>query len=177
MQISNIYLIFQNISLIIFIFCNGYHWTSTKSYWVWGALGIIFCSTDRCWRPDGQRNSGTKRNKPGYDLIYRIAQTFEWLSIEWLITGNGEMVKTKGQSGTEDAYQGISLKELVDYLREKDRRIETLIRENAQLEIMCQNMHLKGAWKVSKGSRQVVFPIGKEPIVFRLLLCLSLFKV
>lgn len=118
-----------------------------------------------------------KRNKPGYDLIYRIAQTFEWLSIEWLITGNGEMVKTKGQSGTEDAYQGISLKELVDYLREKDRRIETLIRENAQLEIMCQNMHLKGAWKVSKGSRQVVFPIGKEPIVFRLLLCLSLFKV
>ena len=118
-----------------------------------------------------------KRNKPGYDLIYRIAQTFEWLSIEWLITGNGEMVKTKGQSGTEDAYQGISLKELVDYLREKDRRIETLIRENAQLEIMCQNMHLKGAWKVSKGSWQVIFPIGKEPIVFRLLSCLSLFKV
>lgn len=86
-----------------------------------------------------------KRNKPGYDLIYRIAQTFEWLSIEWLITGNGEMVKTGGQSGAEDVYHGISLKELVDYLKEKDRRIETLIRENAQLEIMCQNMHLKGA--------------------------------
>lgn len=86
-----------------------------------------------------------KRNKPGYDLIYRIAQTFEWLSIEWLITGSGEMVKTGGQSGAEDVYRGISLKELVDYLKEKDRRIETLIRENAQLEIMCQNMHLKGA--------------------------------
>lgn len=86
-----------------------------------------------------------KRNKPGYDLIYRIAQTFEWLSIEWLITGNGEMVKTGGQSGAEDVYRGISLKKLVDYLKEKDRRIETLIRENAQLEIMCQNMHLKGA--------------------------------
>lgn len=74
-----------------------------------------------------------KRNKPGYDLIYRIAQTFEWLSIEWLITGNGEMVKTGGQSGAEDVYRGISLKELVDYLKEKDRRIETLIRENANL--------------------------------------------
>lgn len=86
-----------------------------------------------------------KRNKPGYDLIYRIVQTFEWLSIEWLITGNGEMVKTRGQSGSEDVYHGISLKELVDYLKEKDRRIETLIRDNAQLEIMCQNMHLKGA--------------------------------
>ena len=33
-----------------------------------------------------------KRNNPGYELIYKISQAFDWLNIEWLITGEGEMM-------------------------------------------------------------------------------------
>lgn len=91
-----------------------------------------------------------KRNKPGYDLIYRIAQTFEWLSIEWLITGNGEMKKKATQDGVRNASQELSLKELVDYLKEKDRRIEALLCENVRLEMRCQQMEGGGVKKLPK---------------------------
>lgn len=93
-----------------------------------------------------------KRNKPGYDLIYRIAQTFEWLSIEWLITGNGEMKKKATHDGVRNASQELSLKELVDYLKEKDRRIEALLCENVRLEMRCQQMQGGGGKKSCPGN-------------------------
>ncbi|WP_251619961.1 helix-turn-helix domain-containing protein [Odoribacter lunatus] len=35
------------------------------------------------------------RNKPGYDLLVNIAKAFPDISMDWLLTGNGEMYQTK----------------------------------------------------------------------------------
>ena len=36
-----------------------------------------------------------RRNKPGFDILAKILQTFTWVDAEWLITGKGEMIKQK----------------------------------------------------------------------------------
>lgn len=57
-----------------------------------------------------------KRNKPGYDLIVKILQTFNWVNPEWLILGKGEIQKANKDIGSSK-YDTASLKELIDYLR------------------------------------------------------------
>ena len=57
-----------------------------------------------------------RRNKPGFDILAKILQTFTWVDAEWLITGKGEMIKQKTTTKTENS---PSLAELIQYLREK----------------------------------------------------------
>ncbi|WP_290051102.1 hypothetical protein [uncultured Muribaculum sp.] len=77
-----------------------------------------------------------RRNKPGFDFIMKIVQTFDWLNAHWLITGEGDMIcenlLTIG-GGKEDP----SIEALLTLIREKDERIEQLIRENAALTAPC----------------------------------------
>ena len=73
-----------------------------------------------------------KRNKPGYDVLVKILQTFNWINAEWLITGKGEMRKSNPEENSEDSQQLI---ELIKYLREKDEKIEKLIEEKTELRI------------------------------------------
>lgn len=69
-----------------------------------------------------------RRNKPGFDFLSNIIQTFEWIDPVWLLTGKGCMEKNEG--GKDDGQNGNpSLEELVTYLREKDAKIEKLIEE------------------------------------------------
>ena len=75
-----------------------------------------------------------KRNKPGYDLIVKILQTFNWVDPEWLILGKGEIQKANKGTGNS-VYDTASLKELIDYLKEKDDKIEKLIEEKRELKI------------------------------------------
>ena len=75
-----------------------------------------------------------KRNKPGYDLIVKILQTFNWVDPEWLILGKGEIRKANKDKGNR-AYDTASLKELIDYLKEKEDKIEKLIEEKTELKI------------------------------------------
>ena len=75
-----------------------------------------------------------KRNKPGYDLIVKILQTFNWVDPEWLILGKGEIQKAN-KDKENSAYDTASLKELIDYLKEKDDKIEKLIEEKTELKI------------------------------------------
>ncbi|MBQ3153240.1 MAG: hypothetical protein IJB77_07260 [Bacteroidaceae bacterium] len=75
-----------------------------------------------------------KRNKPGYDLIVKILQTFNWVNPEWLILGKGEIQKANKDIGSSK-YDTASLKELIDYLKEKDDKIEKLIEEKTELKI------------------------------------------
>jgi transcriptional regulator with XRE-family HTH domain len=37
------------------------------------------------------------RNKPGFDFIQKIIETYPSVSAEWLITGKGELIKTRIQ--------------------------------------------------------------------------------
>lgn len=73
-----------------------------------------------------------RRNKPGFDILAKILQTFTWIDAEWLITGKGEMIKQENPAKTENS---PSLTELIQYLREKDLKIEKLIEEKTELKI------------------------------------------
>jgi len=43
------------------------------------------------------------RNKPSLDLITKIANTFPDISIDWLILGKGDMLKTKSEEKATDS--------------------------------------------------------------------------
>lgn len=73
-----------------------------------------------------------KRNKPGFDILVKILQTFDWLNAEWLLTGKGSMKKPESTNDTENSQQLI---ELIKYLREKDEKIEKLIEEKTELKV------------------------------------------
>lgn len=73
-----------------------------------------------------------KRNKPGFDILVKIIQTFDWLNAEWLLTGKGTMQKPEPVNDTENSQQLI---ELIKYLREKDEKIEKLIEEKTELKV------------------------------------------
>lgn len=77
-----------------------------------------------------------KRNKPGYDVILKIVQTFEWLNMEWLITGEGEMRKAEIKQQTyEKDTSNVNMGMFLEYLKEKDGKIEKLIEENISLKV------------------------------------------
>ena len=78
-----------------------------------------------------------RRNKPGFDLIVRILQTFNWLSAEWLILGEGEMEK-KENVPSVDNKSAESLKDLILYLKEKDVKIEKLIEEKIEYKLLYE---------------------------------------
>lgn len=44
------------------------------------------------------------RNKPGFDFIHKILESFPELNADWLITGNGEMYK--GKKTPEELFDG-----------------------------------------------------------------------
>lgn len=73
-----------------------------------------------------------RRNKPGFDILEKILQTFTWVNAEWLITGKGEMIKQETSAKTDN---NTSLTELIQYLREKDQKIERLIEEKTELKV------------------------------------------
>lgn len=57
--------------------------------------------------------------------IAKIIATYPDLNIIWLITGNGVMLRTQA------ALEG----NLIEYLKEKDRKIEELLQENVRVNI------------------------------------------
>lgn len=73
-----------------------------------------------------------KRNKPGFEFLSNLIQTFEWLNAVWVLTGKGEMVL---DSDRNERCSGDSVAELVKYLREKDEKIERLIEEKTTWKI------------------------------------------
>ncbi len=77
-----------------------------------------------------------RRNKPGFDFIMKIVQTFDWLDAHWLITGEGDMI-CKNMLTMGGGEESPSIEALLTLIREKDKRIEQLIRENAALTAPC----------------------------------------
>lgn len=72
-----------------------------------------------------------RRNKPSYEFIAKIIQTFDWLNPRWFITGEGDMIMPKNEPQP-------SLDSLIKYLREKDDKIEKLIEEKTLLRAKCE---------------------------------------
>lgn len=95
-----------------------------------------------------------KRNKPGYDVILKIVQTFEWLNVEWLITGKGSM-RVKNEEPRVETPMSMDI--FLNYLREKDRKIEELLQENTQMR-----MNLGIDTKRSNKQQVVTVPLPNE---------------
>ncbi|WP_455584858.1 hypothetical protein [Bacteroides sp.] len=103
-----------------------------------------------------------RRNKPGFDILSKILQTFTWLDAEWLITGKGEMIKEESSVKTEN---NPSLTELIQYLREKDLKIEKLIEEKTELKIKFEMAKKTGVQKEEQTHTSFT-PKGKIPREF-----------
>lgn len=73
-----------------------------------------------------------RRNKPGFDILLKTIQTFPWLNVEWLLTGEGEMIKVEYRKNTSAT---PTLKELIKYLREKELKIQQLIEEKTEWRV------------------------------------------
>ena len=85
-----------------------------------------------------------RRNKPGFDLIVKILQTFNWVNAEWLLLGVGDMVKAT-DGGKQDNVENCSMNELIHYLREKDIKIEKLIEEKTELKVLYELLKKESA--------------------------------
>lgn len=81
-----------------------------------------------------------KRNKPGYDFLANIVQTFEWLNPAWLLTGRGEMSVTRAAN---EGFSASDMSQLIAYLREKDEKIEHLIEEKMSWKVRYELMTRK----------------------------------
>ncbi len=77
-----------------------------------------------------------KRNKPGFDFLANIVQTFEWVNPSWLLTGKGDIERGADKS---ERQMESPLGELVGYLREKDEKIERLIEEKTVWRLRCES--------------------------------------
>lgn len=63
----------------------------------------------------------------GSETLLKIYSAYPNISLEWLITGEGTMLKTKQNVASNAA--------LLEIIKEKDTRIEQFIRENERLAI------------------------------------------
>lgn len=66
------------------------------------------------------------------DKLKKVFNTYPELNIEWVVTGEGSMIKTK-QSTASSAT-------LLEIIKEKDARIEQFIRENERLALELKNL-------------------------------------
>lgn len=69
----------------------------------------------------------TKVKSIGSETLLKIYSAYPNVSLEWLITGEGSMFKTKQNVASNAA--------LLEIIKEKDARIEQFIRENERLAI------------------------------------------
>lgn len=86
-----------------------------------------------------------KRNRPSFEFITSIVQTYDWLNPKWLLTGEGPMINTDGEDAS-CKYKSTSFQnmrdllayvrerdvETAEFLREKDKKIEELLVESTE---------------------------------------------
>lgn len=80
-----------------------------------------------------------QRNKPGYEFLANLVRAFEWLNPTWLLTGDGDMI-IESNRGEIDCGKDQNLKQLIDYLRERDVKIEKLIEEKTTWKILYEQI-------------------------------------
>ena len=66
----------------------------------------------------------SERNKPGFDFIQKILDTYPSISADWLITGKGEMLKSKNVEQHLFSEMGVTEK---DVNEDKKARRQTLM--------------------------------------------------
>lgn len=92
-----------------------------------------------------------ERNKPGFDVLVAIIQTFDWLNSEWLITGKGEMLKLEDNQPNYTT----KLNEAMDMIKQRDKIISLLEKENIRLEKRISELESKLNSDYKKGGESL----------------------
>lgn len=79
------------------------------------------------------------------DKLKKIINTYPDMNLEWVVTGEGSMIKTKQSTASSSA--------LLDIIKEKDTRIEKYIRENERLTIRVKQLEADAPNTVSASSK------------------------
>ncbi len=88
---------------------------------------------------------GTRKGKPGYDLLEKIVFSIENINIEWLFTGEGLMFKSQKEYEKQEGkpmmvaahqleYQRTDESLLYKMYKEKDEENKALLKEIGRLE-------------------------------------------
>ncbi|MBN1115840.1 MAG: helix-turn-helix transcriptional regulator [Bacteroidales bacterium] len=83
------------------------------------------------------------RNKPSYDFLLKIIQSFNDLNAEWLITGNGNMLKSDIVSGAD--HNNIGNKDLFTSIPVKtpvNEVIEDMVKPHSENNEILKNNDL-----------------------------------
>jgi len=80
------------------------------------------------------------RNSPSFDIMNKIVLTFDNINSEWLLTGEGEMLKdasqqTKKVVQTEVPQKGFEL--LIEHLKAENKELKT---ENKELYLQIDRL-------------------------------------
>lgn len=95
-----------------------------------------------------------KRNRPSFEFISKIVQTFDWLNPKWLLTGEGSMEIDNRETVNCTRFDDGGSRAMVDvlnymrekdcrfdqYLRERDAKIEQLTVESTSWRVMYENL-------------------------------------
>jgi hypothetical protein len=81
-----------------------------------------------------------KGSSPSIDVLDVILSKQGWINAEWLITGNGDMIKSEMVYSEDDPWKLI---------REQNEEIRTLIKENSRLEFLLEANNIEFSKKGS----------------------------
>lgn len=82
---------------------------------------------------------GTRKGKPGYDLLEKISYSIENINLDWLLTGRNPMFHTDQlptvvQTSIQAESSSINESMLYKMYKEKEAKLEELLKENGRLE-------------------------------------------
>lgn len=79
------------------------------------------------------------------DKLKKVINTYPDLNLEWIVTGEGSMIKPKQTTASNSAF--------LEIIKEKDARIEKYIRENERLSIRVKQLESEMPNTVSASSK------------------------
>lgn len=79
------------------------------------------------------------------DKLKKIINTYPDLNLEWIVTGEGSMIKPQQTTASGSAF--------LEIIKEKDARIEKYIRENERLSIRVKQLESEMPNTVSASSK------------------------
>lgn len=127
--------------------------------------------------------TGGRENKPSYEVILKILQTFSNVNPDWFILGNGDMLRSDRDFINDQDYIAVfnrvfqdtlpltdlSIRELALFCNIKTERLENIFyrqekMERDDLSKIVHKLGLSPSWVVNGIGNQFVNPIDKERI-------------
>lgn len=95
----------------------------------------------------GNKTLGGKKNKPSFDLLSKISETFPDVNLEWLVNGRGSMFHSfEDKQGTANEIESVEKEESIDFGYKVVETLEQEIQEYRKRE----KFHLETISTLSK---------------------------